>query len=185
MSVHNTGSRISPAALPHVWEELYREDTVRGDGAGSGLGLSIARRIFRLHRIKYGCASNETGTVFWFSLPLSKRQKAVAAGSRTKAEKQNRSFGERLGIAAVGCVAAALAALAVGMYPELDPGVLAAAALAAAGEFTGLLSILSTALSWRDKTRPRRRLLFALTVAAVLLPPLVYAFFYAAGVNGW
>ena len=183
--VHNTGSRISPAALPHVWEELYREDTVRGDGAGSGLGLSIAGRVFKLHRMKYGCTSNEAGTSFWFTLSLSNRLARQVADGPTKASSGKRSSAERLCIAAVLCVAASLPTLASGLYTEWNPGFVSAIILAIAGEFCGLLGILSAALSWREKTRLKRKALLVITVIALLLPPLIYAFFYVAGSNGW
>ena len=67
VTVANTGSRIAKEDLPHIFEELYRADQVRSGGSGSGLGLSIARRIFELHGYRYGAASDETSTRFFFS----------------------------------------------------------------------------------------------------------------------
>jgi signal transduction histidine kinase len=42
--VEDTGEGIDPAALPHVFEPFWRGDAAR-TGAGSGLGLALAKRI--------------------------------------------------------------------------------------------------------------------------------------------
>lgn len=47
--VENTGTPISGADLPHLFEAYYRADLARTRGTGTGLGLTTARAIARLH----------------------------------------------------------------------------------------------------------------------------------------
>ena len=103
-------------------------------------------------------------------------------------QKPRFTFGERL------CVLAILCCMLACLFQFLIPAVYAAAELFSAealtvstepdtsvlvtivwiavlaDAITGLSGILFTALSWRDKTRLRRKKLLALTVIAVLLP---------------
>ena len=46
----DTGPGFSPADLTHIFEPMYRGDTLRNASTGgAGLGITIARRIFRSH----------------------------------------------------------------------------------------------------------------------------------------
>jgi signal transduction histidine kinase len=48
--VADTGPGIAPRDLPHLFEPMYRADPSRSrDTGGTGLGLTIARRILRAH----------------------------------------------------------------------------------------------------------------------------------------
>jgi two-component system, OmpR family, sensor kinase len=47
--VENTGPAIAAADLPHLFEPYYRADVARTRGMGTGLGLTTARAIARLH----------------------------------------------------------------------------------------------------------------------------------------
>lgn len=50
LSVRDTGPGFSPTDLKHVFEPLYRGDESRNRGTGgAGLGLTIAKRIFKAH----------------------------------------------------------------------------------------------------------------------------------------
>jgi signal transduction histidine kinase len=48
LSVHDTGSGITPDILPHIFERSYRGDSSRS-GNESGLGLAIVRSLTELH----------------------------------------------------------------------------------------------------------------------------------------
>ncbi|WP_342664413.1 ATP-binding protein [Alicyclobacillus herbarius] len=48
--VRDTGSGFSPQDLNHVFDPLYRGEVSRNRATGGvGLGLTIAKRIFRAH----------------------------------------------------------------------------------------------------------------------------------------
>ena len=50
LSVNNTGERIPPEAIPHIFERFYRVDESRARDKGcDGLGLSIAKSIVDRH----------------------------------------------------------------------------------------------------------------------------------------
>ncbi len=73
--VKDNGPGISPEDLPHIFEKLYR---VQKEGTrateGSGLGLSIVKRIVELHGGEITAKSVvEQGTTFSIRLPLDQR----------------------------------------------------------------------------------------------------------------
>lgn len=71
VSVANTGPGIDPADLPFVFERFYRGDRSRSRSTGgSGLGLTIARKLVEAHggRITVESRPGEE-TVFSFTLP--------------------------------------------------------------------------------------------------------------------
>ncbi len=49
LAVENSGSRIAPDDLPHIFEAFYRADQARSRGTGTGLGLALVAAIARLH----------------------------------------------------------------------------------------------------------------------------------------
>ena len=65
ISVSDTGSGISPEALPHVFDRFYRA----GDSAGSGLGLPIARNLVTAHGGEIAASSELGRTSIAFTLP--------------------------------------------------------------------------------------------------------------------
>lgn len=76
IQVCDQGEGINPDDLPHVFDRFYRADRARGRGkspheGGSGLGLSIARRLVEMHG---GTITAESvpgqGTTFTVRLPL-------------------------------------------------------------------------------------------------------------------
>lgn len=69
--VHNTGTVIPEADLPHIFDRFYRVDKSRARVAeGSGLGLAIAREIARRHGGDLQVTSAaDTGTTFTVFVP--------------------------------------------------------------------------------------------------------------------
>jgi signal transduction histidine kinase len=77
ISVHNTGSAIDPADLPHIFTSFYRGERSRmqsKDGyRGTGLGLAIARGFVEAHGGTITVESQpERGTTFTIQLPGDK-----------------------------------------------------------------------------------------------------------------
>ena len=78
VEVRDTGTGISPDALPHVFERFWRGDKSRArdhasyrSGGGAGLGLAIAKQLVEAHGGAIGVESEVgKGTLFWFTLPL-------------------------------------------------------------------------------------------------------------------
>jgi len=72
VSVTDTGEGISPEDIPNIFERFYRADKSRTRTAGgSGLGLSIAKKLVELHggKIEVRSALGK-GTQFIFTIPL-------------------------------------------------------------------------------------------------------------------
>jgi two-component system, OmpR family, sensor kinase len=77
ISITDTGVGIPLEARPHIFERFYRVDKARShseatDGAGAGLGLSIARWIAEAHQGRLELVrSDENGSTFAASLPVN------------------------------------------------------------------------------------------------------------------
>ena len=70
LTVHNTGSCISPEDLVHVFERFYRADKSRTAGDSSGLGLAIVQSVVESMGGTVACESSEAeGTAFTVLLP--------------------------------------------------------------------------------------------------------------------
>jgi histidine kinase len=76
IAVHDTGVGISAADLPHIFDRFYRADKSRSrrEGAGSGIGLTIARALVEAHggRIWAESAGAGRGATFTIALPVGK-----------------------------------------------------------------------------------------------------------------
>jgi signal transduction histidine kinase len=72
-TIDDTGPGIPPQDLPHVFEPLYRVEKSRNPEAGGiGLGLTIAKRIFKAHGGDLAAANRiQGGAEFVGWLPLS------------------------------------------------------------------------------------------------------------------
>lgn len=67
LHVRDNGRGVEPAARGRIFDTFHREHV---DVKGSGLGLSIARRIVERHGGRMGVDSEApTGSEFWFTLP--------------------------------------------------------------------------------------------------------------------
>ncbi|MFH1639432.1 MAG: ATP-binding protein [Chloroflexota bacterium] len=73
VSVTDTGEGIPPESLPYIFERFYRVDKSRTRATGgSGLGLTIARRLVEAHGGTIEAYSEPgKGSRFVFSLPLA------------------------------------------------------------------------------------------------------------------
>ena len=69
LAVKNAGT-IPAEDLPHVFERFFRGDPSRGEVAGYGLGLSIAREIAVRHRGKIWAESAGGYTAFYVKFPI-------------------------------------------------------------------------------------------------------------------
>lgn len=70
VQVRDTGMGIEPENLPHIFEQFYRADPARGSGGGTGVGLSIAKKIVEGHRGKIEVESEPGhGSLFRVLLP--------------------------------------------------------------------------------------------------------------------
>jgi heavy metal sensor kinase len=70
IEVSDSGSGISAADLPHVFERFYRGDPSRSQ-AGAGLGLSFAQAVARAHKGDVTASSSHTGSAFTVKIPTS------------------------------------------------------------------------------------------------------------------
>jgi signal transduction histidine kinase len=86
--IADNGSGISPEALPRLFEMFSRgERARRGDIAGLGIGLALARRLAQMHggRVEAKSAGVGLGSEFSVYLPLAGEQSAgpnAGAGER-------------------------------------------------------------------------------------------------------
>ena len=75
ITVYNTGNGISPADLPHVFDQFYKSDRSRGiDKSGVGLGLYISKTIIDQHGEEMWVKSEENAWCeFTFTLEKAKK----------------------------------------------------------------------------------------------------------------
>lgn len=72
IKITNYGMIIPDNALTHIFDRFYRVENSRSlDTGGSGLGLSIAQRVIRLHNGTIRAISGKDGTSFIVTLPLN------------------------------------------------------------------------------------------------------------------
>ncbi|NOU97023.1 HAMP domain-containing protein [Paenibacillus sp. LMG 31456] len=71
VTIRDTGIGIPDSELPHIFERFYKADKARNRTlSGSGLGLSIAYKIIKLHQGNIEVQSEwGKGTTFWVRLP--------------------------------------------------------------------------------------------------------------------
>ena len=81
VAVSDTGPGISEADLQKVFEEFQQADSssTRKKG-GTGLGLTIAKKIIEMHGGRIWVESSlGTGSTFWFTLPVHVERQREAA----------------------------------------------------------------------------------------------------------
>lgn len=74
ITVSDHGCGIAADELPLIWDRYYRVNAAHKRAVvGSGLGLSIVKRILEAHGARYGVESEEgRGSDFWFELSVEK-----------------------------------------------------------------------------------------------------------------
>jgi signal transduction histidine kinase len=72
ISVIDYGEGIAEADLPFIWDRYFKSGKAHKRAVtGSGLGLSIAKKIIDIHGAQYGVISESgKGSTFWFELGL-------------------------------------------------------------------------------------------------------------------
>jgi two-component system phosphate regulon sensor histidine kinase PhoR len=73
VDISDNGIGISEEALPHLFERFYKEDKARNRSvSGSGLGLSIVKKIMDMHNGDVMAANSpKQGAVFTIHLPIN------------------------------------------------------------------------------------------------------------------
>ncbi len=66
----DNGDGIEAEKLPYIWDRYYRGDkNHKRNIVGSGIGLSIVKRIFMLHGFRYGVETKiGEGSIFWIEM---------------------------------------------------------------------------------------------------------------------
>jgi signal transduction histidine kinase len=86
LSVHDAGPGLPADELPRLFEPFYRPDAsrTRASGGGTGLGLSLVRRIAELHGAEPEVKSETgLGTTFSFTVPIFKEAPEPPGGGAT------------------------------------------------------------------------------------------------------
>ena len=69
VEIEDDGIGISAKDLPNIFNRLYRADASRSSSGGSGLGLSISKKIIEDHGGHIWASSKlHTGTTIYFTL---------------------------------------------------------------------------------------------------------------------
>jgi signal transduction histidine kinase len=74
ISVIDQGDGIAEADLPFIWDRYFKSMKAHKRAVtGSGLGLSIVKKIIDIHGGKYGVLSETgKGSTFWFEIMIVK-----------------------------------------------------------------------------------------------------------------
>ena len=77
IEIQDTGKGIKKEEIDKVWDKYYKtEKKYKRNTVGTGIGLSIVKNIFILHKFSYGIDSTpNNGTTFWFIIPKKEQKK--------------------------------------------------------------------------------------------------------------
>lgn len=88
ISVVDTGYGIEPGQIPHLFEDFNRLGRENGDIEGTGIGLSLTKRLVELMGGIIGVESTPgKGSCFWVELPLA--ENTVPQENAPKLEQSN------------------------------------------------------------------------------------------------
>ncbi len=77
IDVSDTGTGIAPEHLPRIFDRFYRVDKSRSrsEGGGSGIGLTIAKRLVEAHGGRIWATSDgaSKGSTFSFTIPIAQK----------------------------------------------------------------------------------------------------------------
>ena len=84
ISISDNGMGISKRDLPYIFDRFYRGEVKKTEGIkGSGIGLTIVKRIIEAHGGSISVESEEgAGTKFLIKLPVNQINHALNPGSR-------------------------------------------------------------------------------------------------------
>ncbi|MGL5330723.1 MAG: ATP-binding protein [Peptostreptococcaceae bacterium] len=69
--IENFGVSLSTDEMDKIWDAFYRTEKSRNKKfGGSGLGLSIVKRILEMHKSNYGVESTNDSVKFYFSIQI-------------------------------------------------------------------------------------------------------------------
>jgi two-component system, OmpR family, sensor histidine kinase KdpD len=88
-SVHNFGPVIAQADRERVFDRFYRSASGTARAAGTGIGLSVAKRVALAHGGSVWVASDEReGTTFFAAIPLAPTRDRITASTVVKQAAQ-------------------------------------------------------------------------------------------------
>ncbi len=90
ISVSDTGIGIDEADQAKIFKEFHQTNQARDEGlGGTGIGLSLTRRLVEIHGGEIGVISElGKGATFWFTLPLRTLKKPVKKASEVMIETE-------------------------------------------------------------------------------------------------
>jgi len=69
ITIYNDGPKIPEEHLQRIWDKFYRVEQARDRrSGGTGLGLTIAKHILKLHDSQFGTVNEQNGVAFYFTL---------------------------------------------------------------------------------------------------------------------
>jgi signal transduction histidine kinase len=72
MSVSDEGSGIPPAEQKRIFDPFYQSPYNNEVRRGTGIGLTIAKRLVEMHGGRIAVVSDEgIGSTFWVTMPLA------------------------------------------------------------------------------------------------------------------
>ena len=74
IEVEDKGEGINEKEIPYIWDRYYKSDkTHKRAVVGTGIGLSIVKKILEKHGLRYGVLSEVgKGSIFWFEMKIVK-----------------------------------------------------------------------------------------------------------------